>query len=115
MPNSIKTVINPAGKSGNGNNFVDAARFLGRWARNPLQTGAVAPSGKHLAQLMASYVDVNGTGPIVELGPGTGPVTSALLRHGVAPERLFLLEYSSEFCDLLRKRFPGVTVIQGDA
>ena len=34
-------------------------------------------------------------GPIVELGPGTGPVTKALLERGVAPERLVLVEYES--------------------
>lgn len=64
---------------------------------------------------MASYVDVASDAPVVELGPGTGPVTQALLEHGVAPSRLLLVEYESAFCDLLRQRYPGVTVVQGDA
>ncbi len=93
----------------------DEARFLKSWLENPLKTGAVAPSGKALAAKMAAVVDPVIPGPIVELGPGTGPVTQALLDRGIAPERLYLVEYSADFAKLLRQRFPAVNVIQGDA
>lgn len=93
----------------------DEARFLKSWLENPLKTGAVAPSGKILAQRMAAVIDPRAPGPVIELGPGTGPVTQALLQRGVPPERLFLIEYSKDFARLLRERFPGVTVIEGDA
>jgi phosphatidylethanolamine/phosphatidyl-N-methylethanolamine N-methyltransferase len=93
----------------------DGARFLKSWAARPLQIGAVQPSGKALARTMAGYVDAAAKGPVIEIGPGTGPVTAALLRHGIAPQRLVLVEYSPEFCDLLRHRYPGVRVLQGDA
>jgi phosphatidylethanolamine/phosphatidyl-N-methylethanolamine N-methyltransferase len=93
----------------------DEARFLGAWLKNPMKTGAVAPSSRFLARLMASYVDPAHDGPVIELGPGTGPVTEALLNRGVRPEKLFLIEYSTDFVRLLRQRFPDVSVIQGDA
>ncbi len=93
----------------------DEARFLKSWIENPLKTGAVVPSGKLLAQKMAAVVDPMAPGPVVELGPGTGPVTQALLQRGVPPENLFLVEYSKDFAALLRQKFPGVMVIQGDA
>jgi phosphatidylethanolamine/phosphatidyl-N-methylethanolamine N-methyltransferase len=93
----------------------DDARFLRNWIKNPLRMGAVTPSGPVLARRMASYVDPHSTGPVIELGPGTGPVTQALIAHGVAEERLILVEFSPEFCHLLRQRFPKATVIQGDA
>jgi phosphatidylethanolamine/phosphatidyl-N-methylethanolamine N-methyltransferase len=93
----------------------DDARFLKSWFENPLLAGAVAPSGKELAARMAQAVDPQIPGPIIELGPGTGPVTQALISRGIAPERLVLVEYSADFAKLLRSRFPGVTVIQGDA
>src|SRR3712207_4070624 len=64
---------------------------------------------------MASYVDPRIPGPVVELGPGTGPVTDALIRRGVAQDRLVLVEYSPEFCQLLKRRFPRATIVQGDA
>lgn len=94
---------------------LDEVRFLHSWLQSPLRTGAVSPSGRALAKKMASYVDPRQDGPVIELGPGTGPVTSALVARGVAPERLVLIEYNPEFCTLLKHRFPGATVIRGDA
>jgi len=93
----------------------DELRFLRNWVGNPLKTGAVAPSGQELSRLMAEFVEVERSGIIVELGPGTGAVTKALLERGVPAERLVLIEYSPDFCALLRARFPGVTVLQGNA
>jgi len=93
----------------------DEVRFLRNWMGRPLTTGAVSPSGKALTRLMASFVDPADTRPVVELGPGTGVVTKALLDRGVAPERLVSIEYNPDFCALLRKRFAGVSIIQGDA
>ena len=95
--------------------FQDEARFLRSWLERPLVVGAVTPSGKILARTMASFVDPRIPGPVVELGPGTGPVTDALIRRGVAQDRLVLVEYSPEFCRLLKRRFPKATIIQGDA
>ena len=91
------------------------ARFLRSWLQRPLTTGAVSPSGKMLARTIAGFVDPFSTGPVIEIGPGTGPVTEALIQRGIAEERLVLLEYSAEFCRLLRGRFPRATIIQGDA
>ena len=93
----------------------DEARFLRSWLERPLVTGAVTPSGKMLARTMAAYVDPRLSGPVIELGPGTGPVTEALIRRGIEPERLVLIEFNPDFCELLRRRFPGVTVVRGDA
>ncbi|PWB82433.1 MAG: phospholipid methyltransferase [Methylocystaceae bacterium] len=93
----------------------DGASFIRSLIENPRIVGAVSPSGPALAKAMASYVDVADDAPIVELGPGTGPVTEALLARGVAPERLLLIEYEPKFCRLLAERFPGVRIIQGDA
>jgi len=73
------------------------------------------PSGKVLARRMARYVDTNATGPVVELGAGTGPVTEALIEHGVDPLRLVLVEFNPSFCRVLRTKFPEATVVQGDA
>ena len=95
--------------------LADEARFIKTWFDNPVLTGAVSPSGRFLARMMARAVDPQGRGPIVELGPGTGPITQALLSRGVDPLRLLLVEFDSAFCRLLRKRFPNVQVVQADA
>ena len=95
--------------------IADEARFFKAWFVNPSVTGAVSPSGRFLARMMARYVDPEIDGPIIELGPGTGPVTQALLQRGVAPERLVLVEFDAKFCRLLERRFPKCNVVQGDA
>ena len=93
----------------------DEMKFIRSWIEKPLSTGAVMPSSKALARTMARYVDPASTGPVIELGPGTGPVTEALVQHGVAPKRLTLVEFNPDFCRLLRTRYPAATVVQGDA
>lgn len=96
-------------------NLDDEARFLRSWIERPLVTGAVTPSGKLLARKMASYVDVRQPGAVIELGPGTGPVTDALVHRGIEQERLVLVEFNPDFCRLLKARFPRATIVQGDA
>ena len=93
----------------------DEMQFIRSWFEKPISTGAVMPSSKALARTMARYVDPQSTGPVIELGPGTGPVTEALVQHGVDPKRLVLVEFNPAFCRLLRTRYPGATVVQGDA
>ncbi|MBV8924973.1 MAG: methyltransferase [Bradyrhizobium sp.] len=93
----------------------DEVRFLRSWIEKPLHMGAVMPSGRLLARAMANYVDPDAEGPVVELGPGTGAITSALIDHGVDPKRLVLVEYNPGFCALLRDRYPQARVVQGDA
>jgi phosphatidylethanolamine/phosphatidyl-N-methylethanolamine N-methyltransferase len=93
----------------------DEVRFIRSWLERPLSIGAVTPSGKVLARAMASYVDPASNGPVVELGPGTGPVTEALVNAGVAPSRLVLVEFNPSFCRILRARYPDATLVQGDA
>ena len=112
---SVKPVVLPETLRERRDALEDDARFLRSWFERPLVTGAVTPSGKLLARTMASYVDPRSSGPIIEIGPGTGPVTEALIRRGIAPERLVLVEYNPRFCALLRQRFPGATVVCGDA
>lgn len=93
----------------------DEARFLKSWFDKPLVTGAVSPSGKALARMMAGFVDPSLPGPVIEIGPGTGPVTEALIERGIDQSRLVLVEFNPEFCALLRRRFPDATIIEGDA
>jgi phosphatidylethanolamine/phosphatidyl-N-methylethanolamine N-methyltransferase len=93
----------------------DEVRFLRSWIEKPLHMGAVMPSGRVLARTMAQYVDINSKGPVVELGPGTGAITNALIERGIDQKRLVLVEYNPGFCVLLRDRYPQAKVVQGDA
>jgi phosphatidylethanolamine/phosphatidyl-N-methylethanolamine N-methyltransferase len=93
----------------------DSARFLKSLVATPRLTGAVAPSGRALARAMAAAVGSPAHGLVIELGPGTGPVTRSLIEAGLPPERLVLIEYDTAFCRMLERRFEGVRIIQGDA
>ncbi len=95
--------------------MADGLRFFRTWLQNPVLTGAISPSGKALARAMARPVEVGSNWPVLELGPGTGPVTAALIARGVAAERIVALEYNPDFCALLVRRFRGLNVVEGDA
>lgn len=94
--------------------LADHAHFIGAWLRNPLQTGALWPSGQSLARAMARHADLHRPGPVVELGAGTGAITRALLARGLAPRRLVAIEKDPALCRILMLRFPEVTVLRGD-
>src|SRR5580704_10441217 len=93
----------------------DNFRFLRALIARPKNIGAVAPSSRALARAIAREVDPATTGPVLELGPGTGVITEALLERGIAPARLTAIEYDPDFAAGMAARFRGVHVIQGDA
>jgi phosphatidylethanolamine/phosphatidyl-N-methylethanolamine N-methyltransferase len=88
--------------------------FGQEWLRAPLRVGAVAPSSARLADAMTQ--DLTATcGPVIELGPGTGVFTEALLRRGVPAAQVGVIEASESFAAALSLRFPQVAVIHDDA
>ena len=92
----------------------DFLSFFLAWMSAPGRVGAIAPSGEALANLITSEITPS-TGPIIELGPGTGAFTYKLLERGVRQENLTLIEYGSDFMRLLQVRFPGARVLWMDA
>ncbi|SDR60008.1 Phospholipid N-methyltransferase [Rhizobiales bacterium GAS191] len=92
----------------------DILPFFRAWVRDPLRVAAVAPSGATVAALMTKEITAE-TGPVMELGPGTGPFTYALLDRGVREHDLTLVEYGSDFARLLQQRFPQARVLWMDA
>ncbi len=95
--------------------FGDGARFLMSLVSTPHLTGAVAPSSRALARAMAAASGPPAEGLVVELGPGTGPVTRALIDRGLDRRRLIMVEFNPLFCRMLRDRYAGTRVIEGDA
>lgn len=92
----------------------DAYLFFRAWLSAPLQVASITPSGRALASLMTSHISKN-TGPVIELGPGTGAFTEALLDRGVAESDLVLVEYEADFADQLSRRFPAARTLRMDA
>jgi phospholipid N-methyltransferase len=88
-------------------------RFIRSWFDDPFSVGAVAPSGRPLARMMTRELQPGNR--VVEFGPGTGTLTREILARGVAESDLYLLERCAGFAELLARKFPLATVIQGDA
>jgi phosphatidylethanolamine/phosphatidyl-N-methylethanolamine N-methyltransferase len=89
--------------------------FFRTWATSPLKMGSVTPTSRALAAVMVELANVDPTGWTLETGPGTGVVTQALIAAGIPAERIVSVEYDKDFCKHLKKRFPGINVIRGDA
>lgn len=96
------------------NRSSETLQFFRAWLSEPLRVAAVMPSGRALAALIVSEVSAE-TGPILELGPGTGVFTRALLARGVAEENLALIEFGSEFAAKLNADFPRAKTLCMDA
>ena len=93
----------------------DYGEFLRGLINDPRGVSAPAPSSPALARAIAAEVDPLREGLVIELGPGTGVVTQALLDHGIDAERLIAIEQEPSFVGLMRERFPQVTLCCGDA
>lgn len=92
----------------------DALLFFRAWLSAPLQIASVTPSGRALSSLMTTEISAE-TGTVIELGPGTGVFTEALLDRGVSESDLILVEYSADFARQLTMRFPAARTLQMDA
>ncbi|TMJ48298.1 MAG: methyltransferase domain-containing protein [Alphaproteobacteria bacterium] len=93
----------------------DASVFFALWLQKPLRIAAANPSGARLADAVGRCIDLNRPGPILELGAGTGSLTQGLVRAGCPPERIIALESEPALVAVLRREFPAITVIEGDA
>lgn len=95
--------------------FDDEIRFFKGWIDGPKTVGAIVPTSPVTSRRMASVIDLGSGLPVLELGPGTGAVTRAILQRGLAPEKLVSVEYSADFFSALVEAYPGVRFVRGDA
>ena len=95
--------------------FDDELRFFKGWMDRPKAVGSIVPTSSVTARRLASVIDPGSGLPVLEVGPGTGVITKAILARGVKPENLHAVEYSHDFVRHLRRLYPRVDVIEGDA
>ena len=74
-----------------------------------------APSSRFLATRLVKGIDFRRARCIVELGAGTGPITTELVRRARPDTRLIAIELDPDFCGRLREKFPHVDIVEGDA
>ncbi len=97
-----------------GKRIHDNLLFLSSFASAPTKVGAITPSSRDLGRAMAAELP-DEYSICVELGGGTGSLTSALLSAGVPCDKLIVIERDPRLVAHLRKRFPKVTIVEGDA
>lgn len=95
--------------------FDQEIRFFKTWIDKPKAMGAVLPTSSVTAKRMASLINPGCDDPVLELGPGTGVITKAILASGVTPAKLYSVEYTEGFIPQLKSDFPGVNIIHGNA
>jgi phosphatidylethanolamine/phosphatidyl-N-methylethanolamine N-methyltransferase len=97
-----------------GTSISDFLHFFRSWLSDPVSVSAVAPSGGALGRLITRDIDPRDS-PVLELGPGTGVFTKALLGRGLMETELTLIESAPDFARLLQRRFPLSRVLLADA
>jgi phospholipid N-methyltransferase len=85
--------------------ILDAApgrwEFFQQFLRHPLQLGSITPSSRFLERRVVSHAGLDNAAVIVELGPGNGGTTRALL-HAMAPDaRLLSIELNPDLFESL--------------
>ncbi len=90
--------------------------FLQVFLRKPQQVGSVIPSSRFLERRLVELTGVANARVVVELGPGTGGTTRALL-HALPPDaKLLAIEIDPRFAAILRgSREPRLIVHEGSA
>ena len=80
--------------------------------RNPGQMGAIMPSSQRMARLLTTIVPRTGAPVVVELGPGTGAVTSVI--DACLPEtaRHIAVELDPAMAAFLQSTHPGLEVVK---
>ncbi len=89
--------------------------FVRELLSNPRSIGAALPSSRQLADRIASFIPDDFHGVLVELGAGTGAITTGILERGVHPKQVITIERSFPLTQLLKRRFPEITVLHGGA
>lgn len=84
------------------------AGLLQQWLKTPALVGAILPSSQHLAKVMARHA--SDSDALVELGAGTGTITTELVRqHPAVP--LILFEQNSILAGQLHRYFPHAQIV----
>ena len=99
----------------NGTSIREHVLFFSRFLKSPRTVGAVTASSRALAEAMVDGIDLTRPGRIVELGPGTGAFTSAIVER-LGPETRFLaLDIEPAFVERINARWPAVECVCASA
>ena len=95
----------------------DRLAFFQGFLRKPMQVGSIIPSSRFLERRIARAAGIERARLVVELGPGTGGTTRALLRQMRPDAQLLAIEIDPDFVAVLRRlnHDPRLIVHEGSA
>lgn len=89
--------------------------FLLEFVKDPIHTGAIAPSSKYLARFIVKQANVSAAKRIVEIGPGTGSFTTEILKSKTKSSKFFAIEINKQFVRDLKQKYPDISVYEQSA
>jgi phosphatidylethanolamine/phosphatidyl-N-methylethanolamine N-methyltransferase len=99
----------------NGSGWREHLLLLSRFLRHPRAVGAIAPSSPSLARAMVQHLDLNGSVRVVELGPGTGAFTWAIVSLLGPSARCLAIDRDPVFVEQIKRRWPRVDCVCASA
>ena len=101
--------------AGTGSGWREHLLLLSRFLRHPRAVGAIAPSSPSLARAMVQHLDLGGSVRVVELGPGTGAFTSAIVSRLGPSARYLAVDRDQVFVDRIKQQWPQVDCVCASA
>jgi len=91
--------------------------FLRGFLEKPKEVGSIIPSSRWMERRITRTADLAHAKLAIELGPGTGGTTKALLAAMAPDAKLLAIEINPGFCDLIRESIddPRLIVHEGSA
>lgn len=90
-------------------------KFLRNYVFKPNQVGAVTPSSRYLCRMIVDGFDWKTIQYVVEYGPGTGAATPMIMQAVKPGAKFFAVERNPEFCEILRRKFPDLDLVEDSA
>ena len=91
--------------------------FLRGFLEKPAEVGSIIPSSRFMERRITRTADLASAKLAIELGPGTGGTTKALLEAMAPDAKLLAIEINPGFCELIEQsiRDPRLIVHEGSA
>jgi phospholipid N-methyltransferase len=89
--------------------------IVSRFLRSPNTVGAVSASSRAMAREMVSRLPTDRPVTVVELGPGTGSFTSAIVARVARGSRILAIDLEQTFVDRVRRCWPTVDCVCASA
>jgi phosphatidylethanolamine/phosphatidyl-N-methylethanolamine N-methyltransferase len=91
--------------------------FLRGFFDRPKEVGSIIPSSRWMERRITRTAEIANADLVIELGPGTGGTTKALLQAMAPDARLLAIEINPRFCELLTRTIddPRLIVHEGSA